>query len=302
MTPSLLKPLLFAISITSTVFAPVSIAAEQSDEMILSADVTGEGRDIVLIPGLMSDARVWQQATDALDDHYRVHQLSIAGFGEVPAHAPLRESFLATVRPAIADYLSQHTRNAAVIGHSLGGLLTYQLALTNSDALSCGVAVDGVPFFSALVTMNPQITADQARPRAQQMLAGYQQLSSEAMARQTQAGVARQTQSQQGQQTIVEMATTSDPQTVGRAMYEVMVTDLRPQLEQLQVPILQMAATGAFPEAQRSMALPHYQQQVSGSELITLLEFDKAHHFIMWDQPQAFITAAQDFIQEQCHD
>jgi pimeloyl-ACP methyl ester carboxylesterase len=277
-------------------------ALAQSQAPIITSQVSGDGKPIVLIPGLMSDSRVWQQTVEQLNKHYQVHQLAIAGFGDTPANPSLRQSFTQPVLKAIRQYLAENlNKKAVVIGHSLGAFLSYQLALTHADSISCAVAVDGVPFFSALVTMNPAMTSAQAKPQAKQMLAAYQRLSAKAMAQQATAGVARQTQWQPGQTLITKMAKTSDPKVVGRAMYELMVTDVRPQLTELQVPVLQMAATGAFPEAQRSMALPHYQQQVSGSEQITLLEFDNAHHFIMWDQPAAFMQATQTFIQEQCH-
>ncbi|WP_232709763.1 alpha/beta fold hydrolase [Idiomarina sp. X4] len=294
---NMMKPLaVLTLLLSSTAFP-------QSENPIITSQVSGEGKPVVLIPGLMSDSRVWQQAVEQLDDHYQVHQLAIAGFGDTPTRPSLRQSFTQPVLTAISQYLSESLDSkAAVIGHSLGGFLSYQLALTYPDSVSCSVAVDGVPFFSALVTMNPDMTSSNAQPQAEQVLAVYQQLSAKAMTQQASASVARQTQWQPGQALITDMAKKSDPKVVGRAMYELMITDLRPQLPKLQIPVLQMAATGAFPEAQRPMALPHYQQQVSGSEQITLLEFDNAHHFIMWDQPDAFMQATQRFLQEQCHD
>ncbi|RUO66962.1 alpha/beta fold hydrolase [Idiomarina ramblicola] len=275
-------------------------ANETSD--ILSSKVSGSGEDVVLIPGLMSDSRVWQQTVDELAKNYRVHQLSIAGFGNQPYAVPLRQQFIKPVTEAVNNYLSEQTSgDAALVGHSLGGFIGYKLALKDTPNASCVVAVDGVPFFSALVTMNPALTAKQAEPQARQLLSAYQQLSAPAMARQAAAGASRQTTSSEGKQKITTMAESSDPKTVGRAMYELMTTDLRPQLNQLKVPVLQMAATGAFPQTQRSSAMTHYQKQVSGSDLITLVEFDQARHFIMWDQPQAFIQQTTDFIKERCH-
>lgn len=242
-----------------------AFANENSD--ILSSQVSGSGQDMLLIPGLTSDSRVWQDTAHKLSKNYRVHQLSIAGFGDQPHYRPLRQQF---TQPVMA-------------------------------AISCVVAVDGVPFFSALVTRNPALTADQAKPQAQQLLSVYQQMSAATMAAQTAQGVSRHTALTQGQELIVDMAKSSDPKTAGRAIYELMTTDLRPQLTQLEIPVLQMAATGAFPKEQRAAAMTHYQKQVSGSNLITLVEFDQARHFIMWDQPQSFIQQTTDFIEERCH-
>lgn len=275
-------------------------ATETAD--ILSSKVSGSGEDVVLIPGLMSDSRVWQDTVQALEANYRVHQLSLAGFGNQPQNPALREQFTQPAVEAINNYLTQETSgDAAVVGHSLGGFFGYKLAMADEPNISCAVSVDGVPFFSSLIMMNPSLTAQQAEPQANQMLSAYQQMSAQAMAQQAQAGVSRQTTSPDGKQLIADMANSSDPKTVGRAMYELMTTDLRPQLNQVTVPVLQMAATGALPAAHRSSAMQHYQNQVSGSDLVTLVEFDQARHFIMWDQPQAFTQKTTDFIEERCH-
>lgn len=289
-----------AVIFSFIVSVPPAFANENSD--IISSQVSGSGQDVLLIPGLTSDSRVWQDTAQELSKNYRVHQLSIAGFGNQPNYPPLRRQFTTPVMAAITNYLTDHTSgNAVIVGHSLGGFLGYQLALANRPNISCLVAVDGVPFFSALVTMNPALTAEKAKPQAQQLLSAYQQMSAATMASQTAEGVSRHTASNEGQELIIDMAKSSDPKTAGRAIYELMTTDLRPQLTQLEVPVLQMAATGAFSPAQRSSAIPHYQKQVSGSDLITLVEFDQVRHFIMWDQPQSFIQQTTDFIEERCH-
>lgn len=288
---------------TSLLFA-ISICAQANTSEstpVLNTQVSGNGPDVLLIPGLMSDTRVWQDTAAQLEVNYTVHQLSIAGFGQTPLNSDLRESFSPQVLSAIASYIENHTQgNPALIGHSLGAFLGYKLALSSNERVSCVVAVDGVPFYSALVTMMPEMTSEQAQPYATQMLNGYQQMSVDMMVQQAEAGVSGQTQTSQGQTLIVEMAQGSDPQTVGRAMYELMITDLRPELAQLETPVLQMAATGALPEERQAAALQQYQQQVSGSDYVSLLEFNQAHHFIMWDQPEAFMQATQDFIGEQC--
>ena len=279
----------------------VSAHASSNATPIIETQVTGSGPDVILIPGLMSDARVWQETATQLESHYTVHRISIAGFGQTPLNTELRNSFSEPVSNALHQYIEQNTgSNTAVVGHSLGAFLGYQLALQGNEQVSCAVAVDGVPFFSALVTMTPGMTAEQAQPHAEQMLQGYQQLSVEMMVQQTQMGLDRQTQSSQGQELIMSMAEGSDPKTVGRAMYELMITDLRPELPHLQTPVLQMAAIGALPASQHEMALSQYQQQVSGSNHVSLLEFNQAHHFVMWDQPEAFMQATQNFMEEQC--
>ena len=126
-----------------------------SQNTVLHAQVSGQGQPVVLIPGLMSDERVWQQTEAALAQHYEVHTLAFAGFGAHPSNPQLREAFTENAGAALERYLQENTAgDAVVIGHSLGAFLGYQLAGQQPLALECLIAVDGVPFFSALVSGN----------------------------------------------------------------------------------------------------------------------------------------------------
>jgi pimeloyl-ACP methyl ester carboxylesterase len=291
-----------------TLLLGVSLGAfslpSHSQDTVLHAQISGQGQPVVLIPGLMSDERVWQQTEAALAQHYEVHTLAFAGFGAHPSNPQLREAFTENAGAALKRYLQETTAgDAVVIGHSLGAFLGYQLASQQPQALECLIAVDGVPFFSALVSGNSALTAQAVEPQAQQMLAVYQQLTPEQMAMQVQMGASRQTSSEDNQARVVAIAKTSDPATVGRAMYELMITDLRAEVADLNVPTLQMAATGGFSTAeQKQTALNAYQQQIAGDNVINLLEFAESRHFIMWDQPEAFLSAVNHFIEERCHD
>lgn len=269
----------------------------------LTTSVQGEGRDIVLIPGLMSDASVWQNTKDLLAEDYRVHTLSIAGFGEVPAIPELQQDFLTPITKAIHHYLAEHTNDPIIVGHSLGGTLTYKFAIDHPQSLSCGVAVDGVPFLPALMMYDPQTTVAKVKPQAQQMRAAFNHFTAAQLRQQAQQGVAIQATAHSDQQRVLALAEQSDPQTAGQALYELMVTDLRDEVAELKTPMLQMAATGGFTErVQQQQALKLYEQQIAGNTNIQLVEFADARHFIMWDQPQTFTQTLTQFIQDACHE
>ncbi|RUO79963.1 alpha/beta hydrolase [Idiomarina tyrosinivorans] len=279
------------------------LATQVHADDIVQVQTQGSGQDVVLIPGLMSDASVWQGTAARLAAHYKVHILSIAGFGENPANPQLQQQFLDPVTKAINRYLQQHTQRPVVVGHSLGGTLTYKLAIEHPQSLRCGVSVDGVPFLPALMMRNADVTVAMMKPQAQQMRAAFTHLSQQQLRQQAQQGVAIQATSQQDQQKVLALAEQSDPQTAGQAMYALMVNDLRDNLAAIQVPMLQMAATGGFSErAQQQHALQLYREQIAGNPNIQLLEFANARHFIMWDQPQKFVQQLNHFIKEACHE
>ena len=47
--------------------------------------VTGNGPDVLLIPGLASSGDVWDDTVKALAPHHRCHVFTLAGFAGVPA-------------------------------------------------------------------------------------------------------------------------------------------------------------------------------------------------------------------------
>src|SRR5438128_2130181 len=94
-----------------------------------SVVVEGSGPDVIMIPGLTSNRRVWDQAVASLGGHYRVHRVQIAGFGGEPAHGNAQGPVLAPVVEELHAYIAANRLSRPfVIGHSIGGLLTLMLA------------------------------------------------------------------------------------------------------------------------------------------------------------------------------
>ncbi|EKE84388.1 alpha/beta fold hydrolase [Idiomarina xiamenensis] len=281
---------------------PSAFAKNDSSTLIHAVSVQGDGQDVILIPGLMSDARVWQQTADLLATRYRVHTLNIAGFGEQPAARQLRQEFMRPLVAAISDYLNTQTSHAIIVGHSLGATLGYQLIIEHPDVGQCLVSVDGVPFVSALLMNNSDLDVAQVEPQAAYLRQQFQQFSAQQLRQQTQFGVARQAADNAHQAMILNMAEQSDAATVGQAMYELMTTDLRKKLKSSKVPILQLAAIAAITDdAEQQQALQQYRQQLPPRSSIELKAIN-ARHFIMLEQPQTLFDNIQRFAKEHCHE
>src|SRR5213078_1825733 len=89
-------------------------------------EVSGHGRPILFIPGLASPGAAWKTTVAHYQDRYTCHVLSLAGFAGAPA---ISEPLIATVRRELAQYIrDQHLDKPIVVGHSLGGTLTLDLA------------------------------------------------------------------------------------------------------------------------------------------------------------------------------
>ena len=88
--------------------------------------VSGSGKPVILIPGLMSDGRVWGKLANVLSKTYQVHIINIAGFANTPA---IGNPSLTAVKQQLLAYINTHKlHKPAVIGHSLGGFMSFWLS------------------------------------------------------------------------------------------------------------------------------------------------------------------------------
>ena len=272
--------------------ADVSLAAGASTRF--SVAVTGEGRDIILIPGLATAGEVWDATVKHLASNHRVHVVQIAGFGGADSGANRADG---DMLPALVSEIAQYAASLArpaIIGHSLGGLMAIEVAAQKPDAISQVLVVDALPFFA--LTINPGATVDTAKPMATMM---RNQLMAQTDAQYSASApmtAARLAKSAAGRASVTAWAAASDRVVVGKAMYEDMVTDARPLLPQIR------AKTTVLYAFDSSMGLPSarldslYTAAYRDLAGVTLKRIEGSYHFIMLDQPEAFLTEVDAFL------
>src|SRR3990167_8188343 len=153
--------------------APVSASlapAFRSDRIIVEA--RGARPDIVFIPGLGSTGAAWRSTADKLEGRYRVHLVTIRGFGQTDIGANAGGALAAPAALEIERYIrEQRLSRPALIGHSLGGQIALRVAADMRDRIGRVMVVDSAPFFPALV--DSRVTAREVEPLAR---LGYQAL------------------------------------------------------------------------------------------------------------------------------
>ena len=249
----------------------------------------GDGAPLILIPGLSSSAAVWDSTVARYKGKHQLHVLTLAGFAGEP---PIGGALVDSARVQLARYIrEQKLKDAIVIGHSLGGMLSFWLAETDPELIAGVVSVDGVPFYSALV--NPQATAEAMKPYAAQMAAGMANAPHEQFVSQSKQALAQMITAPADQDRALEWAKTSDQRTVGAAMAELMSTDLRPAEARIKARVLLIGATGGFPPAAQEQVRSVYEQQIAQIPVHELKVATHSRHFVMYDDP-AFLFAALD--------
>jgi len=257
-----------------------------------SVKVTGTGRPMILIPGLSCGGDVWNGTVAHFKDHYECHVLTLAGFAGQPA---INSPFLEQVRAAVVKYISdKKLDHPIIIGHSLGGFMAFWVGSTNPQQVGPIIAVDGLPFLPAL--FNPNATVESVKPFADQFRSSLSAQTADEFAISNRKSLVSMITDPKEVDAVDATGKRSDPKAVGEAFYELMTTDLRPQVKAIQTPVLLLGATASVPDDQRAAIETVYRQQVSTIPNHKVVFAPKAKHFIQLDEPQFFYTQVESFL------
>ena len=284
---------LFAILIAILSALGVFSGAHAAERM--SVTVTGQGPDVILIPGLASSAAVWDGTVKALSATHRVHVVQVAGFAGAPVAGNAEGPVVEPLVEAIDGYIvSAKLKSPAVIGHSMGGFTGLLLAQRHPQHVGRLLIVDSLPFFSAL--MSPTATVESVRPQAVAMRDAIAAMDADTFESQQAMTLPRMVKSPDGLKTALAWSKASDRPTVGRTMYDLMTTDARPGLAAMKTPVTVLYPFDPAMGAPTAMVDGLYGAAYAPLPGVTLKRIDGARHFIMLDAPQAFATAVEAFL------
>ena len=278
------------------VVALLATAASQSPDRParFSMIVSGQGPDVVLIPGLATPGDVWDATVTQLAPSHRVHVARVAGFGGVDAGINKDEG---DILPALVTEMAQYVaglKRPAVIGHSLGGLIALEVAAQKPDAIGRVLVVDALPFFA--LTMSPDATVDTVKQMATMIRNQVMAQTDAQYSARAPMTAARLAKSASARASVAKWAAASDRTVVAKAMYEDMMTDARPRLPQI------TATTTVLYAFDATMGLPQaaidsmYSRAYSGLAGADLRRIGGSYHFIMLDQPEAFAREIDAFV------
>jgi len=251
--------------------------------------------DVVLIPGMSSSRAVWEAEAKLLAPNYRLHLVQLAGFAGSPAGANASGQVLFPVVEELHAYIMAKRIHPVVIGHSMGGLIAMMLAVRHPEDARKIVIVDALPF--AAVLMDPSATAESMLPQVlaikQQMMA----MPADQYAAMQPMMAARMVKNPDAQRLIAANFAASDRAVTVEAMEEDLETDLRLDVTSIKVPVLMIYAYDTAAQ-QPDAASYEAAVQVAYKKVpnVTLKRIDDSRHFIMYDQPEKFDAALEEFL------
>jgi pimeloyl-[acyl-carrier protein] methyl ester esterase len=284
--------ILFATEALAAPAAAVALAPFVSDR--LSVEVVGQGPDVILIPGFGCSREVWRREADRLKATHRVHLVQLAGFaGEPWVHGD--GPFIQPVVDELARYIREQGLNApALVGHSMGSLVGLRLEQSHPGSVGRLMSVDSLPFFGAL--RGPQATVDSMRPAAEQTAQALRSMSDEAFRTAQVGSAAGYSRDPITRERMVEWTMASDRQAMATAMRDVLLTDARPGLPSMTIPVTVLYAADADGGAPAAMADMVWGDQYASLPGVRLIRVDDSRHFIMSDQPAKFAELMDQFL------
>jgi pimeloyl-ACP methyl ester carboxylesterase len=265
----------------------------EGERFVVTPD--GKGRDVVLVHGLAASPDCWEEASVRLPD-MRAHLVHMRGFAGLPASGfrdPM--NFLKPMADALAGYIrTQLPGPVPVVGHSMGGIVSLILARDHADVVDRLMVVDVPAFFSVLI--NPFASPSSMAGLAQHSRRNYIEKSrpqlQDDLRRATEKLVTDPAQIDR----IVRWGIASDRRTTADVMAEVMVTDLRGDLQKIKAPVDVIYAwdKAAHPS---KMALDQvYAASYAGLTQGRRLRIDDARHYVMFDQPEVFYRSVGEWL------
>jgi pimeloyl-ACP methyl ester carboxylesterase len=253
------------------------------------------GRPLILIPGLASGPWAWQDLVRRFSGERAVYVVTLAGFDGRPApNGPP----LAAARAALQELVtSRRLDKPVLIGHSLGGALSFAVAQDIPAQVGGVISLDGLPVFPGTEALAPEqrpLMAASVRRRLEAAPAdAYAEQQKQYMRSQGLVDMGKA-------EDLAALALRSDRAAVGAYMEELLSTDLRPGLAKIAAPVLVLVPyfepDASQDQVTAMMKLEHYRSLLAGTPQLIVEPVPKARHFAMFDQPDAVADAVRRFL------
>lgn len=262
---------------------------------MLNVSVEGAGRDVVFIHGLAASSECWEEAPERVPG-VKAHLVQMRGFAGLTASGfrdPM--NFLKPMADSLAGYIrSLKAGPVPVVGHSMGGLVGLILARDHADVASRLMVVDVPAYFSVLI--NPFATPTSMAPFAQHSRRNYLERSKPELQEDLRRATEKLVRDPANLNRIVRWGMASDRATTADVMAEVMVTDLRGDLQRIQAPVDVIYTWDRTTPASKLGLDQVYAASYAGLQQGRRLRIDDARHYVMFDQPAAFYGAVEAWL------
>jgi pimeloyl-ACP methyl ester carboxylesterase len=277
-------------------FANTLVASERFDIGATLVERHGQrGTPLILIPGLASGAWAWQETVRELGKDHVVYVLTLPGFDGRPA---VQDKGIAAAQESLRELIeTRKLRKPVLIGHSLGGTLSLELAAKYPDLVGGVVSIDGLPLFPGTEAWPLDQRAKLAGSIATRMQAATPAIFA-AQQQQYMRGMGVTDMARADE--LAKLTSKSDAVAVTKYMVDALSLDLRDSLPAIKAPVLVISPYFEMDAAQQQMTqegkTEYYRTLMKGTPDVKVVSVSPARHFAMIDQPQMVNDAIRAYL------
>jgi len=272
------------IAVIIAIFVCIISQQSKADDFAgMAITKKGNGPAVIFIPGLNSAEDTFTETCTALATRHSCYLLHLPGFaGQKPMD--LQQGFLVPVKNNIIALIKKEKlSHVTLVGHSLGGLLSLMIALDSPELIDKIVIIDSLPFFPAI--QNPLLTAELAKPQAEQMRSQMNVQDNESFFKNAAQSVKGMTNNPKNIPLLIQWGQTSDRATTTQAMYELMTTDLRASIAAVKQPTLVLGSWAAYKPygSTKESTKTIFSTQYAQLKNVDIRMSETGFHFLTWD-------------------
>jgi pimeloyl-ACP methyl ester carboxylesterase len=273
---------------------PLMLHAQTDANISFAVKKEGSGRPIILIPGFDCSGEVWKDVVKHYSGHYTCYSLTLPGFAGQP---PITgDSIFPAIMQQLAGYIRQEKlERPIIVGHSMGGSLALDFAIHYPDLAGDLIIVSSAPCLPAL--KGSEVNADSLANMGQ-MAKKYMSSQTMEQVLQSRPYIATMMLDSSRLPEIMDMTVKSDRPAGGEMVCEMLSNDLRPFTDRIQSRILALADWISYKNygATHESTYTRLKDQYKKAAHVTIAINDKAHHFIMFDEPAWFYNQIDHFL------
>lgn len=256
------------------------------DRQVIHYEVLGQGLPVLFLHGWMGSWRYWLPTMEFVAEHFRTYSFDFWGFGDSDKQAETH---------TIEDYVAQMLRfldgmgiaRTRLVGHSMGGMVALKAAIDHPDRIvrvaTAGAVVEGSALAPLLkLTTNQLVTRLFVRASVVTNIWGR-------LMRNIRSGWRRWFQE------VVDDSAKGSQDAIWESVRSMRQTDLRPELDQLQVPTL--IVHGSKDDIVDPDQVEIFEQiHVPSVQVVVMPD---CRHFPFMDEPERFNQMLLDFLREE---
>jgi len=274
----------------------ISTGGFVSDRIVVTAQ--GRGTDVILIHGLTSSTEIWDTTAAALEGAHRVHLVQINGFAGHAAGGNAEGAVSAPVAEEIARYIREAgLQRPAVIGHSMGGTIGMMLTARHPELVGRLMVVDMIPFMGVMFG-DPNATPESIAPVAAQIRGAMAGAPQGIVSPQTRQIINSMVRTEAARPRVIDHARGSDNRVSANAYYELLTTDLRPELGRITQPFTVLYVVPPNAQVTPEQYAGYVAASYANAPNARIVRIEESYHFIMLDQFDRMMAEVNAFLAE----